>query len=535
MARNTGIIYCRVSHSRQAKGQSPEHQESACRETAARRDIDIEKVFVDAGRSATTRQGRTAFKEALEYVMENEINYFLVSETDRFARNSVDHKQVKRLLQQHGCKLLAVNQPFSESEEPDDELMDSIISDINEYYSKHYSKKTKNGMLQKVKNGGWPHKAKPGYQNIALADGDKVRRVIQVDESKRHLISEAFRLYATGQYNHNNLNTLMFAKGLQSRPGKRMANSKFIKMLGDPFYTGMMRYKGEMYKGNHEAIVDQATFDLCQAVKAAKNQNANRERKHSDKFFLRPILRCGICGDRYTAEVHEKKNAAYYHCSLVKQKHSNAGQNMRADLLEAMIADQFKKIEFTVPLMEKIVAKAKEILDETHNGVDKQGKAIQNRIMKLKTRRQNVETDRADRVIEADAYQRMSDEIRIELGQLEKQLKTLEEKRDDNIDVFSRLMGLTDDLHKTYTNAAPHLKRHLVALFFKAITIRDRAIHNIEYTEIIAALLENRAVIISNGWLGLVDDFRNANWAELVKYPQLAMQQMEHLLAPLGV
>lgn len=465
------------------------------------------KVFTDAGKSGTSRKGRTAFQEAIDYVIDNDVKYFIVTETDRFARNSSDHKQIKNLLNEAGCKLVALNQSFTESDEPESELMDGFVSEMNQYYSRVISIKTKRGMKAKVASGGWPGPAKPGYLNIAIADGDKVRRVIQVDETKRHLIEEAFRLYATGNYNHTVLNTIMFDKGLRSKSGKKMAKSKFIKMLGDEFYIGKIKYKGKVQEknGNHEALIDDPTFKLCQEVKNQHNQNANRERKHSEKFFLRHILRCGICQGKVTAELHEKKNMAYYHCSLTKKKHSNVGQNIRSDELEKLIANEFSKLEFTAPLMKKIAAKANDILDQTHSGIDRTGKAINNRITRLKTRRQNVETDRADRVIDSDTYQRMSEDIRVELGQLQKQLEDLEQKREGNIDTFSRLMVLTDDLHQTYTKAAPDLKKHLISLFFKAITILDKEISNIEYTEIIAALLKSREVIISDRWLGRRD------------------------------
>jgi site-specific DNA recombinase len=503
MPNESGIIYCRVSSSKQAKGSSPEHQEAACRDAAERRGIEISRVFIDAGKSGTSIKGRDALQEAIDFVIDNEVKYFFVTETDRFARNSMDHKLTKNLLREAGCKLVALNQAFTESEEPESELMDGLVSQMNEYYSKVISVKTKRGMKTKIANGGWPHKSKPGYLNVAVTDGATIRHIIKVDESKRHLIVEAFQRYATGEYNDAELNKIMFADGLCSTPGNKMAKSKFAAMLKDPFYIGQMKWKGVLYeKANHEALIDKATWDLCQEVRKVKNGFANRERKHSELFFLRHILKCGICEGNVCAELHEKKGVAYYHCSLTKGiKHSNAGQNFRSEELEEVIADQFKRIQFTQPLMEKIIDRAKDILDETHNGKDKKAKTIQNRMIKLKTRRQNVETDRADRVIDAEAYQRLSEDIRVELESLQKQLNEAEEERDDSIDVFSRLMALTDDLHQTYTKAEPHLKQHLLSLFFKRIYIRDRKISNIEHTEIIASMLKNRAVIISDEWL----------------------------------
>jgi DNA invertase Pin-like site-specific DNA recombinase len=275
----TGIIYARISPSKNAKGgPSTDNQEAACRKNAGGREVEILKVFTDTARSGTTRAGRPAFKEALRFVIENEVHFFFVTETDRFARNSSDHKLVKEFLKKHGCTLVSISQSFTESEEPSDELTDGIVSLINEHYSKSYSVKTKRGMKTKVEGGWWPHKAKPGYLNVAVPEGDKVRHEIRTDEAKRHLIVEAFGLYATGNYNHKQLNNIMFIKGLESKPGKQMANSKFIKMLGDPFYKGKMKWKKEIYNGKHEALIDETTWELCQKVKEMQNQYANRER-----------------------------------------------------------------------------------------------------------------------------------------------------------------------------------------------------------------------------------------------------------------
>jgi len=282
-----------------------------------------------------------------------------------------------------------------------------------------------------------------------------------------------------------------------------MARSTFLVMLRNPFYYGMIRYKGKLYKGIHKPIIDKATFDACQSVLDIHNQHANRERKHSEKFFLRQFLKCGICGGKVTAECHEHEGKkSYYHCSHTKMKHSNVGQNITSDKLEELIANEIGKVQISKPLLDKIVKKAYEILEETHSGVDKKKRNIQNKITALEQRRNNLETDRLDRKVSFDTYQRQHSQIETELEQLENDSQDLKDKRADNINIFDKFTILTDDLKQTYLTAKPNLKVYLLSLFFDKFTLKDRELVKVEHTKILQALMEDKAIIIKSNWLG---------------------------------
>lgn len=89
-------------------------------------------------------------------------------------------------------------------------------------------------------------------------------------------------------------------------------------------------------------------------------------------------------------------------------------------------------------------------------------------------------------------------------------MSPLDDDREVNIDIFNKFMALTDDLKKTYSNAESPLKRHLIALFFDKIAIKDRGISEVQYTKAIQVLRDNRAVIISDKWLPVLAPSRTA-------------------------
>ena len=50
------------------------------------------------------------------------------------------------------------------------------------------------------------------------------------------------------------------------------------RMLRDPYYAGYIVYKGQIYPGRHEPIIDQALFDRVQEVLEFRSKNGQRDR-----------------------------------------------------------------------------------------------------------------------------------------------------------------------------------------------------------------------------------------------------------------
>ncbi len=65
-------------------------------------------------------------------------------------------------------------------------------------------------------------------------------------------------------------------------------------MLSNPFYTGVMVWKGVEFPGNHEAIIDRQLFDRVQDVLQAHAAAGSRHRVQD--HYLRGSLFCASCG-----------------------------------------------------------------------------------------------------------------------------------------------------------------------------------------------------------------------------------------------
>ncbi|GAC1399474.1 MAG: hypothetical protein NVSMB60_11730 [Mycobacterium sp.] len=64
-------------------------------------------------------------------------------------------------------------------------------------------------------------------------------------------------------------------------------------MLRDLYYVGCVVYKGEVYAGRHEPIIDQVLFDRVQEVLAFRSKDGQRDRVL--QHYLKGSLFCDRC------------------------------------------------------------------------------------------------------------------------------------------------------------------------------------------------------------------------------------------------
>ena len=98
--------------------------------------------------------------------------------------------------------------------------------------------------------------------------------------------------------------------GLLSKTGKPILKSVLGFMLRNPFYYGVMEYKGEMHEANHPPLISKKLFDqvqaeLCRRAKPIKHGKI--------KFTFLGLMKCGECGASITAE--KQKGHIYYRCT----------------------------------------------------------------------------------------------------------------------------------------------------------------------------------------------------------------------------
>jgi len=114
-------------------------------------------------------------------------------------------------------------------------------------------------MVEEVRHGNWVGRIPLGY----IAPRDSSKR-LEIDPEKAELIRTAFGLAASPQVSLRELLRKVTALGMTGHNGKAISLSSLHHLLSNPFYSGRIRFKGDIYSGNHPAIVTLETFQRVQ-------------------------------------------------------------------------------------------------------------------------------------------------------------------------------------------------------------------------------------------------------------------------------
>ena len=331
MTPKFAISYLRVSDPRQAErgggadeGFSIPAQREANKKKAHSMGAMIGKEFVERGASARFAD-RPELKKMLKYIEENKdrVDYVIVHKVDRLARNRGDDADITRALQESGVQLVSASENIDNT--PSGMLLHGIMSTVAEFFSNNLATEVKKGMREKVENGGTVGKAPLGYLNVRKVDDlGREDRTVELDEDRAPLIKQAFEEYATGNWTVQALADHLASRGLTTRatpaiPSKPISRSSLNNALVNPFYKGVVVYKGVEYNGKHTPLVDIETWQKVQDMLSA-HYNGERTRKHN--HFLKSSLFCRNCDSRMIVHHATSQSGMKYPYFICAGRHS---------------------------------------------------------------------------------------------------------------------------------------------------------------------------------------------------------------------
>ena len=494
------IIYTRVSDQNQVnKGHSIEEQEPMLRKFAENEGYIIKKVFTDSAKSATSMVGRDEMYRALAYLQEDKtISAIIVQDTDRIARNEQDHFAIRSVLSKHNVKLVSKNQPGI-NDSPEGKLVDGIMASVNAFQSRITGRKVSDMFQQLVEKGKTLYRPPTGYINVNTGTDEKPVKTVEIEPENSKLIQQAFRLYGTGNYSILELNEIMYEKGLRSPHGGKFEPSGLAKLLVNPYYIGKIKHKGKLYDGIHPKLIDDKLYQKCLSIVQDHNQYAIRKRivENHKKFFLRGILKCGICGGSVTGSHVQNKNCDYYYCSIKKfdkNFHSNKGQTADIKEIEGQVYEFFKLFKLTPEITEEVLNRAKEILSETHSDIDDMKKRLSLGNITLERQRQALEIKLLNGVISDETYTRQHARLDEEIFKNTQEITKIDIKRIDNTKIFEGLVRLADDVPHAYKISPPEVKMMYLNIFWDHFDIKDREVSKAVPSNAVSALLNEKLI-----------------------------------------
>src|SRR5205823_2005455 len=115
------------------------------------------------------------------------------------------------------------------------------------------------------------------------------------------------------------------------RGGKSFSRGHLYRLLSNPIYIGEIAHKGQLYPGQHRALIDTETWTAVQDQLATNGKNHRRETDAAEPSLLAGVL-VDAQGERFTPSHAVKKGRRYrYYVStaLITETGTDRAQGWR--------------------------------------------------------------------------------------------------------------------------------------------------------------------------------------------------------------
>ena len=349
------LLYIRVSTQEQAKeGYSIGEQEERLKAYCKAHGWKVARIFTDGGYSGGNTR-RPALTELISAVENHQADTVLVYKLDRLSRSQKDTLTLIDLFLQNNCDFVSMTENFDTSS-PFGRAMIGILSVFAQLEREQIKERMTMGKEGRAKEGKWR-----GGGNVPIGYIQKDGLLV-VNKFEAMQIRELHRLFQQGVpvyricneftakgYTHNN-------KAWQPRTAKRV--------LLNPLYTGKIIHHDSIYDGQHEAIIDEETFNKSVALMNSKPHMT----RPSKSTYLGGLLYCAHCGGRYGVKGWSKNGKDYrrYSCysrnktikSMIVDPNCR-NKNWNKDELDDLIIGEIKKLKIDKNFKELIKAPEK--------------------------------------------------------------------------------------------------------------------------------------------------------------------------------
>ena len=256
MAGQRAVIYIRVSTLDQAReGYSLQAQRRVLTDWALARGYTVVEIYADEGISGKDIEHRPAMQRLLSDAVAKYFDVVLVWALSRLTRSVADLYNTWEILQANHIGLISHTEAFDAST-PTGRAMMGLLGVFAQMERELTAERVRAAMLERAMQGKRTANEVLGY-DLDGADSYKI------NEAEAERVRYIFAAYLK----HHNLSTVAALCDTLGYRGKRgrVFRAEHIKViLSRPVYIGYNTFCGQIYKGNHQPIIDRDVFDLVQ-------------------------------------------------------------------------------------------------------------------------------------------------------------------------------------------------------------------------------------------------------------------------------
>jgi DNA invertase Pin-like site-specific DNA recombinase len=307
--------------------------------------IAVREMYDDGGLSGGTME-RPALKRLLADIKGGKVQIVVVYKVDRLTRSLADFAKIVDVLDAHGASFVSVTQQFNTTTSMGRLTLNMLLS-FAQFEREIAGERIRDKIAASKAKGMWMGGTVPlGY--------DVKHRKLVVNQVEAETVHMMFRRYAElGSVTL--LQEELNQKGIRSKrrevAGGRVAGGRHFSrgilylILQNRLYRGQVAHKGNVYDGQHEAIIDAKLWDLVQA-----KLTSNRRERELAVGAEAPSLLSGLIydsdGNHMTPTHANKRGKRYrYYISAPLLGRGSPGENpirIPAVEVEGLVLDRVR-------------------------------------------------------------------------------------------------------------------------------------------------------------------------------------------------
>ncbi len=317
--------YCRVSTDNEDQANSFESQQRYFKQYIEQNpDWELYEIFADEGISGTNTKKRKEFNRMIACAKNGDFDLIITKEISRFARNTLDSIYYTRDLKKHGVGVIFMNDNIN-TLDGDAELRLAIMSSIAQEESRKTSERVKWGQKRQMEQGVVFGRSMLGY--------DVKNGKMHINEEGAEIVRLIFHKFVNEKKGTHVIARELREAGIQSmRCTKEWQNTVILRILRNEKYCGDLVQKktytpdflshekkanlGQeefiIIKDHHEPIISREMFDKANRILDERSLSQEGKAKYSNRYSFSGKIKCGCCGSSYVARYKTRKDKSRY-------------------------------------------------------------------------------------------------------------------------------------------------------------------------------------------------------------------------------
>jgi site-specific DNA recombinase len=341
---------------------------------------------------------RPGLKRLMADIASGQIDCVVVYKVDRLSRSLLDFSRMMEVFDRHGVSFVSVTQHFNTTHSMG-RLTLNILLSFAQFEREIIGERIRDKIAAQRRKGKWSggrpvlgydvdHSGPSPKLVINSAEAAQVRQIFALYQAKGSLLPVVSELRNRG----------WVTKAWSSKKGIAYGGLPFDKgslhgLLTNPLYVGQIRHKEQVFPGEHEALIDESTWNAVQARLQGNGRDGGTQVRNRHGALLKGLLVCQACGRAMVHTFTQKKGRAYRYYICTKAIKAGYDQcvapSLPAGEIERVVIDQLRGITADRQLQAEVLAQVERLTT-----AGQQGQAVERRQSEAELRRCEAEIRR---------------------------------------------------------------------------------------------------------------------------------------------